>query len=152
MKTSLIISLLCLSSMSSFAQTHVQIPANAKPVYPTTPYVQLQDPPCYTYINKRGLEIMECPGARFLPEHSTVQQQTPVVTEDALGNIKVESRNTYLGYRKLYPEMPANAVPAYPTSPYVQLQDPPCYKYINKRGIEIMECPGARFLPEAKDK
>jgi hypothetical protein len=150
MKTTLIISLLCVASLSSFAQ----MPANAVPAYPKTPYVQLQDPPCYKYINKHGLEIMECPGARFLPEHSTARQDTRSrnVTEEANGNLRVESRNTYMGYQSRYPAMPANAVPAYPTSPYVQLQDPPCYKYVNKRGIEIMECPGARFLPEHSGK
>lgn len=47
------------------------MPANAKPSWPESPYVSLVGPqcaPCYTYTNKHGLEIMECPGLIFLPE------------------------------------------------------------------------------------
>ena len=42
------------------------------------------------------------------------------------------------------PDMPKNAVPAWPKSAYTATQDPscaPCYEYKNKRGTEIMECP-----------
>lgn len=195
MKTSLIISLLCFSALSSYAQsndneaterkkiheravaiycetngnmgsdarmnfksnysivhaTYPDAPANAVPAKPSTPYVAVQDPPCYKYKNKNGREVMECPGAKFTPSHC----ENPEIAENVIrenGNINVSKGNTYLGYypdlHSLYPQAPANAVPAWPTYPYTQLQNPPCYKYINKRGLEVKECPGARFEPE----
>ena len=48
------------------------MPANAKPSWPESAYVSLVAPqcaPCYTYTNKNGLVIMECPGLIFLPEN-----------------------------------------------------------------------------------
>ena len=200
MKTTILVSVLCLSAMGSYAQSqdnsdntaekqaikeraisiyeqtngnmgpgtrmhykstysnihaaYPDAPANAVPATPSAPYVALQDPPCYKYKTKRGLEVMECPGARFLPDGKTNSIGDNATEEQTAGNISVNRERTYLGYygsvHALYPEAPKNAVPAWPSAStdYEALQDPPCYKYINKRGLEVMECPGARFAPE----
>lgn len=52
---------------------------------------------------------------------------------------------------KKAPNMPANAVPAWPKSAYTPAGDPscaPCYTYKTKRGLEVMECPFAYFPAE----
>ena len=47
------------------------MPANAKPVWPSSAYTPVGDPkcaPCYEYTKKNGLTIMECPDLVFPPE------------------------------------------------------------------------------------
>lgn len=125
-------------------------PANAVPAKPSVTYTALQEPPCYKYTNSRGREIMECPGARFSPPqcNNTVTALNEI---KANGNT-IGSEGSYSGYypglHNLYPQAPANAVAAWPTTPYTAVHNPPCYKYINKRGLEVTECPGAYFEPE----
>ena len=137
------------STYSNVHALYPDAPANAVPATPSSPYVALQNPPCYKYKNSRGLEVMECPGARFLPDGNATEA---TVTNEPSGNLSVQKEGTYLGYynniHSLYPQAPANAVAAYPTGPYTELQNPPCYSYTNKRGLKVMECPGARFEPE----
>lgn len=86
MKTSLLVSLLCLAAMGSYAQSSGQpiitdkavcksfpnMPAHAVPVFPASAYTPLEDPscpPCYKYRSKYGYMVMECPYLRFPPEH-----------------------------------------------------------------------------------
>ncbi|MFI5196004.1 MAG: hypothetical protein ACHQD8_02850 [Chitinophagales bacterium] len=162
MKTTILISLLCLASVGSYAQDqsatnnnanckrYPGMPAYAAPAWPKTPYIAKGDPecaPCYTYTTKHGLAVMECPGLWFLPEGTTTQ------------NLNVTSENVYMGnYPKTCkrdPDMPKGAVPGWPKSPYVATQDPqcaPCYTYTSKHGLEIMECPFLYFLPENTGK
>jgi hypothetical protein len=48
------------------------MPKGAKPVFPASAYVPLQDPscpPCYEYRSKYGYMVMECPYLRFAPEN-----------------------------------------------------------------------------------
>ncbi len=126
-------------------------PANAVPARPSVPYFALQEPPCYKYTDKNGREIMECPGASFTPRRCDMTA-TAINENQVNGNIDVHGEKSYSGYyhsvQAVYPEAPANAVPAWPTAAYTELKDPPCYKYTNKRGVEVKECPGARFEPE----
>ncbi len=141
---------------SSYSQVHAaypDAPANAVPAYPSAgDYTALQDPPCYRYKNTRGHEVMECPGARFAPEQSATTESSVAVNDQSNGNWNVNQEKTFLGYypdvRSLYPQAPANAVPAWPKSAYTELKNPPCYEYKNKRGLTVMECPGAQFEPE----
>lgn len=190
MKITLIISALCLSAISSFAQNqdeatkrrlvhekalaiycrtngnmgaHTKMhyktdysnvhaaypdaPVNAKPARPSGDYYAVQDPPCYRYKNASGREVTECPGARSgAPKCDAA---TLTMNEN---QTNVRSERSFSGYypnlHSLYPNAPANAVPAWPTTPYQELQNPPCYKYVNKRGLEVTECPGAYFEPE----
>lgn len=119
-------------------------PANAVPAYPGGSYVALQTIPCYKYKGGGGREIMACPGAQF-----TDGSYTEITGGD---NIELRTEKSFTGnyptLHGIYPDAPANAVPAWPSSPYKELKNPPCYKYINKRGLEVTECPGAQFEPE----
>jgi hypothetical protein len=152
---------------SDIQALYPEAPVNAVPATPSSPYVALQNPPCYKYVSRRGLKVMECPGARFLPEGESTdatarnlnRENTPRVNRENSfdlrennGNLDVQRQNTYMGYynnlQSLYPEAPKNAVPAWPSSPHTEIMNPPCYSYTNKRGIKVMECPGARFEPE----
>jgi hypothetical protein len=50
------------------------------------------------------------------------------------------------------PDMPRNAVPAWPKSAYTPVEDAscaPCYEYTSKRGTVIMECPFLIFPSQA---
>jgi len=182
MKTTVLISLLCLAAVSSNAQyefqystkDHPPLKADAKPI-PVRPafdgpYTVVTDTPCTMYKRHDGLYIVNCPGIYFPPEKEPVgvavnpkpaSQQTD--EETATGGIRVERENAYSGYLpdrqtfcradlnycRVDPQMPANAVPAWPkNTSYIMLQDPPCYEYINKHGLKIMECHGLRFPPE----
>ncbi len=163
MKTTLIISLLCLASLGSYAQTEYttkNLPplvnnGKAIPVTPAfdEPFTVVTDNPCYAY-KRHGLVVLECPGVWFTPEKKTIQETTVTVVKPN-GEIRVQTEGTYMGYYpklKSDPDMPANAVPAYPTSPYIPLYDPPCYTYKTKSGLEVMECHGLLFPPEHNDK
>jgi len=189
MKTTLIISLLSLSAISSYAQSmdeetterqmiheramaiyretngnmgpetimhyktnysnvhaaYPDAPANAVPATPSGSYVATEYPPCYKYKNDKGREIKECPGASFT-NNGTGREI------NADGTIEYRNEKSYTGnypdLHSVYPQAPANAVPARPSTPYTEMQDPPCYKYTNKRGLEVTECPGAQFAPE----
>jgi hypothetical protein len=197
MKTSLIISLLCLSAMGGYAQSvddeatarqdihnkaleiycrtngnmgpgtimhyktnysnvhaaYPTAPANAVPAWPSGSYTALQEPPCYKYKNSEGKWVTTCPGASFAPP----QCQTPEAALNQIeqnGNLNVKAEKSYTGnypdLHSVYPQAPANAVPAWPSGEYTQLKDPPCYEYTNKRGLKVTECPGAQFEPEHK--
>jgi len=194
MKTTLIISLLCLSGLGAYAQStddeaaqrkqiqeqaltiycetngnmpgatmhyktnysnvhaaYPDAPLSAVPVWPSGNYTALQEPPCYKYKNSEGKWITECPGARFTPPQCTDPEaaMNEIHANGSL-NVNVESSFTgnYPDLRSVYPQAPANAVPAWPSSPYTELKNPPCYEYTNKRGLKVTECPGAQFEPE----
>lgn len=52
-------------------KTDPEMPANGKPVWPTTEYTALGNPecaPCYEYTRKSGLKVMECHNLMFPPE------------------------------------------------------------------------------------
>ena len=52
---------------------------------------------------------------------------------------------------KSFPNMPANAVPAWPKTAYTPLEDPkcpPCYEYVSQHGTLRMECFYLQFPPE----
>jgi len=180
MKTMMLISIMCLMSFSNYAQQRDKnqsavnkknkclkdpnMPANAKLAWPSSGYLPTQDPacaPCYTYTSKHGTDIMECPYLNFLPEPKEGRVQSANVTYPTANGIAdgltIQRENTYTGeYPKTCqrdPHMPANAKPSWPKSPYFSLVAPqcaPCYTYVNKHGLAIMECPGLIFLPEAK--
>ena len=165
MKTTIIISLLCLGAMTSFAQneyTTKDTPPlinNGPRVYVTpafdVPYKVVSDNPCYMY-KKHGLVVLECPGILFIPQGVTTDVPSTVSVEGD-GTITVQSSSTYTGnYPKTYKvdfTVPANATPVYPKGPYTPLvQGPPCYEYTTPKGLVVMECPGAWFPPEHKDK
>ena len=174
MKTTLLISLISLASIGSYAQDqsaannnatckrYPGMPAYAVPAWPKTPYIAKGDPecaPCYTYTTKHGLTVMECPGLWFLPEHRTATETAVNIWQQPNTNLNVQTENTYTGNYpitcKRDPNMPDNAVPAWPKSPYVSTQSPecaPCYTYTSKYGLEIMECPFLYFLPEHTGK
>jgi len=98
MKTTIIISLLSLASLTAGAQTATKtitssnhavcmkapdMPANAKLVFPKAAYTPVQDPscpPCYEYTTKRGLKVMECPFLWFPPEGGN-SKVTPTTDE-----------------------------------------------------------------------
>ncbi|MCW3121503.1 MAG: hypothetical protein JWQ38_995 [Flavipsychrobacter sp.] len=155
MKTTILISLLCLGSLAGNAQTQFQYSTkdnpplvnNGKriPVNPAfdAPFKVVSDTPCYMY-KKNGLVVVDCPGVWFTPQ--------TVTNED----INVQSQGTYMGN---YPEskveapIPANAVPVYPKGAYTPLTDgAPCYQYKTKKGLQVMECHGLWFPPESKSK
>jgi hypothetical protein len=166
MKTTLLISLLCIASIGSYAQDnstqvntdkpavckkYAEMPKGAVLVWPKSAYVPVGDPscpPCYEYTSKHGLTVMECPGLWFLPDNATTAQ--------ANTDLDVQSVKAYTGnYQKVCrrdPDMPKNAVPAWPSGPYVSLQGnpecAPCYEYTSKHGIRVMECPFLYFPPE----
>ena len=169
MKTSLLISFLCLASMSGYAQYQYStknlppLKNDGKRVAVTPafdqPYTVVSEPAVYVYKRKDGLVVMECPGILFAPEHGTAtvaENSSYQTTLDVTGdNTNVRSENTYMGNYPgstaryiIHTVIPANAVPAYPSTPYTQLQDPPCYQYTTKRGLVVMECHGLRFPPE----
>ena len=159
MKTTLFISLICLASIASYAQAQpatavckrdADMPKGAVATWPVSPYVSTQGPgcaPCYTYTRKSGLVIMECPFLIFMPDQQTADKETITFGwEHPTGDVKNEPKVC-----KRDPDMPANATPAWPSSPYVATQAPecaPCYTYVSQHGVEIMECPYLRFLPE----
>jgi hypothetical protein len=174
MKTIIIISLLCIASMSSYAQykytTNDHPKLKTGEVIPLTPafnepYTVTSEPACFMYKRPSGVVVMECPGVVFGPEQQVAaslynQPGNNVTTE----NIDVNNSRAYTGnyptvnnpvlsnYSNTYTiknaRIPANAVPAYPTTPYIQLQNPPCYKYTKRNGLKIMECNGVIFPPE----
>ncbi len=170
MKTTILISLLCLASMGAYAQSSYNhavckkahnMPKGARPVFPEGSYTALQDPscpPCYEYRSKYGYLVMECPFLRFPAEHGNKSE--PLVTQKYPidGAMEVQAQNVYSGYypavcRKA-PNMPAGARPVFPSSAYTPLQDPscpPCYEYRSKYGYMVMECPYLRFVPEHND-
>ena len=174
MKTALIISLLCVASFSSFAQLkqykyttndHPKLKKGQRiPVTPafSEPFTVVEEPACYLYKSPRGLEVMDCPGVLFTeaPSLGIVVNGRKNPSPDRVvttNNVDVHSERAYLGHypggsaiRRNIPNVniPSNATPAYPTTPYIQLTEPPCYTYINSRGLEIMECHGALFPPE----
>jgi len=141
------------SNYSDVHAAYPDAPANAVPAWPSSSsqYTALQDPPCYKYKDKKGVEVMECPGARFQPEGGAANE-TATTLDQSNGGFNVTRERSYTGnypdLHAIYPQAPANAVPATPSGPYTELQDPPCYKYRNARGLEVMECPGAQFAPE----
>ena len=145
-------------SATDKCQRDPNMPANAKLSWPQGPYVPTQDAscaPCYTYINKNGLTIMECPYLTFLPSDGAGVQPSSDMGQGS--DVKVITERSYTGeYPKTCkrdPDMPANAKLAWPKSPYVSLVQKscaPCYTYKNKHGLQIMECPGLIFLPENK--
>ncbi|MCD6011575.1 MAG: hypothetical protein K0Q79_1437 [Flavipsychrobacter sp.] len=173
MKTALIITLLCIASISGYAQLkqykyttndHPKLKAGQRiPLTPAfnQPFTVVKEPACYLYKTPKGLEVMECPGILFAEAPSlgiVVNGRNDAgdraVTTD---NANIRSERAYLGnyphrsaLQKDIPrvEIPANATPAYPTTQYIQLTDPPCYTYTNKRGLEVMECHGALFPPQ----
>ena len=164
MKTTILVSLLCLSSLCGSAQ--FQYTTKDHPILrqgeriPVTPafdgaFTVVTDTPCYMYISKHGLYVVDCPGVWFPPEKRTADEGVAVY-QPATGDITVQGEKSYSGYYpgktalRRDPEMPANAVPAYPTSPYIPLYDPPCYRYIDKKGVSVMECHGLQFLPDKK--
>ena len=177
MKKILIPAALLLLSFGGFAQNAIKgqqvvsakdkcqkdpnMPVNAKLSWPEGPYVPTQDAscaPCYTYTNKNGLKIMECPYLTFLPPEGAIDRSNSNVAVVGQGSdINVITERSYTGeYPKTCkrdPDMPANAKLAWPKGPYVSLVQKscaPCYTYKNKRGLEIMECPGLVFLPDDK--
>ena len=163
MKTTIIISLLCIGSVSSFAQhqyTTKDVPplVNNGPKVMVTPafdgnYKVVTDEPCYMY-KKHGLVVLECPGIWFEPETKQTDEPTAMnVNTD--GTITVQSSGSYTGnYPKTYNvnfSVPAHATPVYPTGEYTSLvPGAPCYQYTTKKGLVVMECPGAWFPPENK--
>jgi hypothetical protein len=118
MKRIVFVTLVALAgTFSGHAQTACSkapdMPANARPAWPTGSYTSYQVPgcaPCYTYVNKHGLKIMECPYLRFPSEDSTKMMEAGM--QQALGdnNIAAEKSNSYTGnYPKTckpYPGMP----------------------------------------------
>lgn len=140
------------SSYSIVHAAYPDAPANAVPARPSGTYMALQEPPCYKYINTSGREVMECPGARFTPPQCS-NTATAMSEIRANGN-NVSSERSFSGYypalQNVYPQAPKNAVAAWPETPYKEAKNPPCYKYVNKRGLEVTECPGAYFEPENK--
>ena len=174
MKTPIIISLICLASMNSFAQYKYTTNDHPKlkigQVIPLTPafnepYTVTSEPACFMYKRPSGMEVMECPGIIFAPEQQVdAYLGNPARNSVSPENIDVNNERVYTGnypsvnnpvvnnysirYTVKNSKIPANAVPAYPTTPYVQLQDPPCYKYTTRKGLKIMECNGAIFPPE----
>ena len=136
------------TNYSNVHATYPDAPVNAVPAKPSGNYVALQDPPCYKYKNANGREVTECPGASATGKPCELK----ISGTQSNGNLQYSRENTYMGYynnlQAIYPEAPKNAVAAWPTTPYAELQNPPCYKYINKRGLEVTECPGAQFEPE----
>ena len=139
------------TNYSNVHAAYPEAPANAVPAYPSGPYTALQDPPCYKYTNSNGKVVTECPGARY-GSPNCANPQAAMTTIQENGNMTFNSEKSFSGYyprlHNIYPNAPANAQPAWPSTEYTPLQDPPCYKYINKRGLEVMECPGAQFEPE----
>lgn len=140
------------SSYSVVHAAYPDAPANAVPARPEGEYTALQEPPCYKYLNARGREIMECPGARFTrPQCSNTA--TAMSEIRANGN-NVSSERSFSGYypalHSVYPQAPKSAVAAWPQTPYREVKNPPCYKYVNRKGLEVTECPGAYFEPEHK--
>lgn len=126
-------------------------PADAVPAWPRGEYTALQNPPCYMYKDASGAWMETCPGARFTPP--TCDNPQSALTEIQTNNgLDVNSENSFTGnypdLHTVYPQAPANAVPAWPSTPYKAVQNPPCYKYINQMGLEVTECPGAQFEPE----
>jgi hypothetical protein len=197
MKRTLIISLLCLSALGSYAQTaddettdrqqiheralaiycktngnmgsgtimryktdysnvHAAFPdapKDAKPATASGNYVAA-NPPCYRFKNSSGRFVTKCPNTtsakctngKALNEDEISSNQGSL---DGSSNFQHKSYSgNYPDLHSLYPQAPANAVPAWPASPYTELQNPPCYKYTNKRGLPVTECPGAQFPPE----
>ena len=165
MKKTLLISLLSIASIGAYAQSNLgckvdpNMPANAVPAWPSSPYVSEQDnpecAPCYTYTSKHGVKIMECPFLQFIPQQAA-NNMAAVTPVPQTGALDVQNVNTYTGnYPKACrrdPDMPKGAVPAWPqVTPYVSLTAPgcaPCYTYTSKHGIAIMECPFLYFMPE----
>ncbi len=163
MKTTILVSLLCLGSLCSFAQfqyttkDHPILKENVRiPVTPAFdgPYTVVSDTPCYMYI-RHGLYVLDCPGIYFPPE-KTADEDNIAAYVPATGEITVQGEKTYSGYYpgqtalRRDPDMPANAVPAWPSTPYIPLYDPPCYRYVDKHGLSVMECHGLQFPPEDK--
>jgi len=168
MKTTVLISLLCIASLGSYAQEskdqsvvkntavcrkYERMPAGATLAWPSSQYISKVDPqcaPCYTYVRKSGLKVMECPGLWFPPENVT-SDMTTVHPWD----VNVQDHNTYTGnYPKVCKrdaDMPRGAKPAFPKSEYTPTQDPscaPCYTYTRKSGLKVMECPFLYFPAE----
>ncbi len=163
MKTTIIISLLSLVSIGGYAQsqyTTKDIPPlenNGKIVLVTPvfdkPFTVVSDPACYMY-KRHGVVVLECPGVVFTPE-KIVREQNYVHAIQPNGNIWIESESAYSGNYpapRPDPDMPANAVPAKPSVPYVPSLDPPCYKYTDNHGREVMECHVLTFPPEYNGK
>ena len=177
MKTTILISLLCIASIGSYAQDnakdqsatktqvgcrkYAEMPKGAVPAWPKSAYIPTGNPecaPCYTYTSKHGLTIMECPGLWFLPEGSKAADAGTVGVQVPDNSLNVVSGNTYTGnYPKVCkrdPDMPRGAVPVWPKDAYTPTQSPecaPCYEYTRKSGLTVMECPFLYF-PAEKDK
>ncbi len=164
MKKILAISLLCIGSLSGYAQTEYTTKnppplinngprVNVTPAF-DEPFKVVSDNPCYMY-EKHGLVVLECPGVLFTPEGGTLDQGVPTaVSLQDDGSINVQSSNSYTGnYPKINIDVPANATPVYPKGDYTPLvQGPPCYEYTTKNGLVVMECPGLLFPPDHKEK
>lgn len=174
MKTALITSLLSIATLCSFAQLkqykyttndHPKLKTGQRiPVTPAfkEPFTVVEEPACYLYKSPRGIEVMDCPGVLFTEAPSlgiVVNGRNNTTTDRVVttNNADVRSERTYLGnypggsnLHRAIPNVaiPSNATPAYPTTPYIQLTEPPCYTYINSRGLEVMECHGALFPPQ----
>ncbi len=171
MKTMMMISLLCLAALTCFAQTryttndHPTLKNNGQRIVVTPafsePFTIISEPACYMY-KRHGLVVLECPGVLFTSPASlasTESQAPPFVTTDNItttersrsftGNYPTRTNNVNIFLNPA--RIPSNAVPAWPSTPYVELSDPPCYRYTNKRGLKIMECPGLRLPPANQD-
>jgi hypothetical protein len=138
------------TNYSKVHHAYPDAPMNAVPAWPSGNYTALQYPPCYTYKDSRGKSFTVCPGASFGPRQCGTAEAAQNQIEQ--NNIGAQSESSFTGnypdLRNIYPEAPVNAVPAWPKSSYKELKNPPCYKYINKRGLEVTECPGAQFDAE----
>ncbi len=165
MKTIILISLLCLGALVSNAQTEFKYSTKdnvplinngprvaVNPAF-DVPYKVVSDTPCYMY-KKNGLVVVDCPGIWFTPQPAENVQTVKYIRSN--NDINVQSQNTYMGYYpKIDPQenMPANAVPVYPKGDYTPLTNqPPCYQYKTKKGLDVMECHGLWFPPENKNK
>jgi hypothetical protein len=156
MKTTIIISLLSLTSLTGFCQaingpvndnTPVcrkapNMPTRAIPAWPQEAYIPLEDKscaPCYEYRSKRGTMRMECPFIMPVAPGYTTNTTT----------VDVQGQNTYTGNYPVCKEelhMPANAKAVFPSSEYTSLGTPgcaPCYEYTTRHGLTVMECPNA---------
>ena len=104
---------------------------------------------------------MECPFANFIYDKKATAATSPVTVPSSVADnsadVTFERQGSYTGEYpkacKLDANMPANAKPAWPKSNYISLVSPqcaPCYTYTNKRGLDIMECPGLIFIPDVR--
>ena len=121
MKTAILVSMMCCSLMTGYAQTNNS----------TTSIDQNNDKATERQAIKERAEDI------YQRTHGNMGKGT-----------RMPFKTAYSRVHAAFPDAPANAVPAKPSGEYVALQDPPCYKYKNAKSHEVMECPGAQFGPE----